>query len=113
VTPRIVASDGDLYRGRVTWGRTKKRNAAGEWDVSARPESDWIQVDRPDLRIVPEPLWQAVHERLARVGTRRTDLGRRRDRDFESRYLLSGFVRCAVCGGSIGAINRAQGHRPT
>ena len=29
-------------------------------------------------------------------------------RDRESSYLLSGFTRCAVCGGSVGVLDRRQ-----
>ena len=59
-----------LYRGRVVWNRTRKRDQWGRQRPHARPEAEWMQVDRPDLRIVSESLWRSVHakreERRAR-----------------------------------------------
>lgn len=72
----------------------------------------------PALRIVSNEHWAAAHARLegiraqlfqasgGRIGVRR--------RDVESRYLLSGFARCARCGGGLGVMSgshsSARGH---
>jgi hypothetical protein len=72
----------------------------------------------PALRIVSDEQWVAAHTRLegirvqviqasgGRIGVRR--------RDVESHYLLSGFARCAVCGGGLGVMSgshrSARGH---
>jgi site-specific DNA recombinase len=53
-----------LYRGEFVWNQTRKRNAWGEKRGSARPEAEWIRQPRPELRIVPEELWQAAHARI-------------------------------------------------
>jgi DNA invertase Pin-like site-specific DNA recombinase len=37
--------------------------------------------------------------------------GHRARGDMESRYLLCGFARCAICGGGIGAMTRSRGKR--
>jgi hypothetical protein len=58
----------DLYRGRIVWNQRKKRNEWGQVRVTVRETSDWVAVEAPTLRIVPEALWQAAHARLA--GTR-------------------------------------------
>ena len=59
-----------------------------------------------------EAEWKAAHVRLqqARV-TMTTAIGRRAivRRDYESNYLLTGFVRCATCGGAINAVSRSHG----
>jgi hypothetical protein len=76
-----------------------------------RPESEWLVVDAPALRIVSEELWRAAHDRLER--TRQTyvvggRLGGRPEAGIESRHLLSGFVLCGVCEGSMHAIKRTS-----
>jgi hypothetical protein len=42
-----------------------------------------------------------------------TAIGRRAfvRRDYESKYLLTGFVRCTSCGASITVVSRKQGKR--
>jgi len=103
----------ERYRGVVVWNRTKKRNAAGVKAPTARPEMEWLRQDHPDLRIVSESAWDAAHTRLrtrrARVTT--TPGRPRRSRDIESPYLLSGFGRCAKCGGSFTVLSRNYGKR--
>src|SRR5262249_58204996 len=53
-----------LYRGEIAWNRTRKRNAWGIKRQTVRAEADCVQLEIPALRIVPEPLWQAVRERF-------------------------------------------------
>jgi hypothetical protein len=57
----------DLYRGRITWNRTRKRNQWGEHAQTARPESDWLEVPAPHLAIVSAEAWEAAHTRLTAV----------------------------------------------
>jgi DNA invertase Pin-like site-specific DNA recombinase len=54
----------DLYRGVITWNKSKKRNAWGQKYQTYRPENDWLQVPAPHLEIVSEAVWQAAHERV-------------------------------------------------
>jgi hypothetical protein len=62
----------DLYRGAIVWGRKRKRDQWGQHRVTRRDEAEWIRRQDEGLRIVPEALWDAVHERLE--GTRRAYL---------------------------------------
>jgi site-specific DNA recombinase len=98
--------DRRLYLGEMVWNRTQKCDAWGRKHQQARPETDWIRTAAPALRIVAETDWQAAHGRLAGVRARLAGTGgssgHRRARDIESAYLLSGFARCAVCGGGFG-----------
>ena len=72
-------------------------------------------VARPDLRIVPEPLWNAVQERLrgsSGAYLRSTD-GRLQGRPLNgiaAKYLLTGLVSCGVCGGSLTIRTRSHGN---
>ena len=50
----------ELHRGEIVWNRTKKRDSWGVKCQRSRPESEWLRVPAPDLRIVDEELWQAA-----------------------------------------------------
>ncbi len=83
----------DLYRGLITWNRTRKRNPWGLHQQAPRPASRWLEVPAPHLRIVSDADWQATHHRIlrARVQYERDTHGQRRPhRDRESKYLLPG-----------------------
>ena len=104
-----------LYRGEVVWNRTKKRDAWGQKRPTDRPSDAWMRREAPELRIVPEDLWRAARARLdgSRAKYLRGTDGRLygRARDVESPYLLSGFCRCARCGGGFSVVSRAHGKR--
>jgi hypothetical protein len=66
------------------------------------------------LRIVPADLWAAVQSRLN--GTRgahlrREPIGGRPVDGIESKYLLTGMLACATCGGGIAVMSRAYSSR--
>ena len=105
-----------LYRGEITWNRTRKRNAWGIKRQTGRAEAEWVQLEVPALRIVPEPLWQAVRERFrdTRASYLRATNGQlwgRPANGIESRYLLTGLAQCGLCGGSLIVHSRASGGR--
>lgn len=85
----------ELYRGRVLYNRqTFRKDPETRKRVSlANAAADLVAQDVPDLRIIDEPLWQAVALRLAQLGGSRPDQARRPKR------LLSGLLRCGHCGG--------------
>ena len=102
------------YRGLIRWNQTRKRNAWGKQQQTARPASDWLEVEAPSLRIVTEAEWAAAHRRLAKARAqyeRETHGQRRPHRDRDSKYLLAGFARCALCGGGLHVRSRSHGHR--
>jgi site-specific DNA recombinase len=105
-----------LYRGVVVWNQTRKRNAWGQVQQRARGSAEWISIDAPQLRIVSEELWTAVHERLdasRRQYLRGTkgQLWGRPARGVESKYLLPGLARCGTCNGSMYVKSRQHGKR--
>jgi site-specific DNA recombinase len=108
-----------LYRGEVVWNRSQKIVKGGTKKQRKRPESEWLTFTAPELRIIPDNLWQRVKARLderaalfPRSQTTRKLIGRPRYQD-ESAYLLVGFVRCSVCGGPVGTESRAHGSNGT
>ena len=95
-----------LYRGIVTWNRTKKRNTWGIQQQRKRPEKDWLKISMPELQIVSEAEWKAAHDRLnatRAVYLRETkgELWGRPASTLDSKYLLTGLVKCGLCGGSV------------
>jgi hypothetical protein len=106
----------ELYRGVIVWNQTRKRNAWGQVAQRARGTEEWITVPAPQLRIVDEELWTAVHERLAasRASYLRGTKGQlwgRPARGVESKYLLPGLARCGVCNGSLYVKTRSHGRK--
>lgn len=104
-----------LYRGEIVWNRSQKVVRAGTKKQRKRPQSEWLTLSAPELRVVSEELWQRVKARLderaalfPRSETTHRLMGRPRHQD-ESAYLLVGFVRCAACGGPVGTESRAHG----
>lgn len=74
---------------------------------STPPSSEWIRQHRPDLRIIDEDLWRSVQERL-NVTEEKFGIGPGRPprgaaRLVGSQHLLSGLIRCAICGARMTA----------
>jgi site-specific DNA recombinase len=91
------------YRGVVVWAKTKKtRNPqTGRRIQRKRPQSEWVRVEMPEQRIVPDKLWKAVQDRLAfveRVYGSHSRKGGLMNRSASSPYIFSGLLKCGVCG---------------
>jgi len=99
------------YVGEVAWGKLQKVTRRGTKHQRHRPESEWLTVPTPELRIIPEDLWQRVHVRFAERAAAMPMVGGRGVPRFsaDSAYLLVGLARCAACGASIGTELRAHG----
>jgi site-specific DNA recombinase len=98
-----------LYRGEIVWNRTKKRDGWGQQNRRQRCASEILRVPAPELRIISDEVWRTAHAQFSKRQSKYATAGRR---DIESRYLLSGFARCASCGGGLAAHSRRHGgHR--
>jgi site-specific DNA recombinase len=101
------------YIGNWTWNKTRflKDPDTGKRKPVARARDEWMQVERPELRIIDAELWQAVQARLADMVDETGPTRARRPpggaHAAYSSYLLSGFLRCGLCGA------RMQGMRFT
>jgi site-specific DNA recombinase len=89
-----------LYRGELIWGRREWRknpdSEKRERRYRLRAEEEWVRIGVPDLRIVSDELAlqaSAELERRALPAGSRSAVGARR-----SRHLLSGLIKCGVCG---------------
>jgi site-specific DNA recombinase len=107
----------EMYVGRVIWNRSRFVKAPGtnKRVRRQRPRSEWRIIDRPELRIVSDELWERV---LARLASTMKIYGQHQrkgllNRIASSRYLFSGIVKCAVCGGNlvITSGRSRRGHR--
>jgi site-specific DNA recombinase len=88
----------ELYVGRLVWNRQKfeKDPDSGKRVPRPNPPSGVIVKDVPELRIVPNDLWEAAKARQAATRQNvRTGMVRAR----RPKYLFSGLTKCAVCGG--------------
>lgn len=102
-----------LYRGEIVYGRAKKRAPDGHVRPTRRPESEWLRVPAPHLRIVPPDVAAAVDARFAGQRQRALRLhdGRLMGRPpgEGSPYLLTGLLTCGVCGGSLEVLSSGAG----
>jgi hypothetical protein len=55
----------ELYHGQRVCNKIKKRDATGQQRVQDRPAHEWLTLDVPELRIVPEALWLDVQARIS------------------------------------------------
>lgn len=104
----------ELYAGVLVWNRQRfiKDPNTGKRVSRANPESNWIRVKVPHLKIVDDNLLQAVRARqkeiAAKVGPCPTNTleGRARRLHLANRpaSLLSGLLFCGCCGGKVGMI---------
>ena len=100
---RVILGN-DRYRGRLIWNRSRWVRVPGTRRRRRvlRPESEWVVVERPDLRIIEERLWVRVQQRRARVRAhydRPSQFGKGRVE--YGTHLLSGLLACGTCGGLL------------
>jgi len=96
-----------LYQGVFVYGKTRNEDRGD--DVVKVKADDTLEIPRPELRIVSDDLWLAVHDRLAKT---RANYLRKENGTLWSRpefgverYLLAGLTVCGLCGGSMGVRN--------
>ncbi len=99
----------EMYIGRLVWNRLRyiKNPETGKRVSRLNPQEEWIVHDVPDLRIIDEDLWKEVktrqtgirHKFVSADGNGLTAIKR-------NRYLFSGLIKCASCGGGFSIIYR-------
>jgi site-specific DNA recombinase len=95
----------DLYAGKVVWNSSRfvKVPGTNKRVRRARPQNEWRMVPHPELQIVSDDLWQRVKERQENLlvtygGAKHKGL---QPRSATSPYLLSGILKCGVCGANL------------
>src|SRR5262245_1056617 len=90
-----------VYIGEIIWNRQQGlRHPIKETRVRReRDQSEWIITQAPQLRIIEQPLWDAVQKM---VSQRKRGGGTAKGRIVARKSgLLSGLVRCAACGADM------------
>jgi DNA invertase Pin-like site-specific DNA recombinase len=93
----------ELYIGRYVWNRrewVKDPDNPTRRTPRLRSRQEWKTVERPDLRIISDELWQAVRARMLSPRRRSGQRGR----SAPMRTLFGGLLRCSVCGGAMVAV---------
>jgi DNA invertase Pin-like site-specific DNA recombinase len=114
---RVILANA-IYKGRYVWNArqfikdevpdmTRKQiKNKGEYKICRkRPPSEWLVSQIDEWRIVTDELWQRVHNRTKKL---RSD-DKRRKNGGTAKYLLSGLLRCEVCGAHY-VIQNARGY---
>ncbi|MEO1222408.1 MAG: recombinase family protein, partial [Pseudomonadota bacterium] len=93
----------EIYIGTLVWNRQQfiKDPDTGKRVPRFNPQSEWVRVPVPELRIVEQDLWDAVKERQRELPDKKEDFRKAR----RPRYLLSGLLKCGVCGGGFAKAN--------
>jgi site-specific DNA recombinase len=99
----------ELYVGSLVWNRLRyvKDPETGKRVSRLNPDSGWIVQNVPGLRIVDQELWERVKTRQGAL-----EAGRRSGESpgywerRRPRYLFTGLMQCAVCGGGIVHFNK-------
>jgi DNA invertase Pin-like site-specific DNA recombinase len=86
-----------MYVGKVIHGKmkTERDDRTGHIRRRVADVADRIEHDMPWLRIVPQEVWDQNQERLSEL--RKPSLRDHR----RPKYLLTGLVKCGVCGASF------------
>jgi len=85
----------ERYIGILIWGKHRNVDKGGRTRRrSARPESEWVRTEVPDLRIVSDELWQAVQRRRRPPTSSGGPAA-----GYSTASLLSGLAQCGLCAG--------------
>ena len=95
-----------MYVGRIVWNRLRyvKNPSTGKRESRLNDPREWIIKDAPELRIVPQRLWDKVKARqhaMTRDTRPKTANAKTADGFWNHqrpRYLLSGLMKCGCCG---------------
>ena len=103
----------ETYIGRLVWNRLRYAKEPDTGRRRSRPNNGDLvtTTEIPELRIVPQHLWEAAKARQATLERTTNDPDARSHvpRPFWSkqrpRYLFSGLMRCGECGGGFSKIS--------
>ena len=91
-------------RRQLVWNRLTyvKNPNTGKRQSRLNPPEAWIIKEVPELRIVPQGLWDAVKARQVQMARSTRPDNKKADfwKHQRPRYLLSGLMKCGACGAS-------------
>ncbi|WP_423208842.1 recombinase family protein [Paracoccus yeei] len=105
----------ELYVGRLIWNRQRfvKDPVTQKRQARPNPPEQWIIEEVPDLRLIPDDLWQHAKDRQGAIRADMNPAGVQSARPRPERarrpdYLFSGLMKCACCGASYTLINKTR-----
>ena len=95
----------EMYIGRMVWNRCHfvKRPGTNKRVKRENPESEWIIIQQPELRIIDDDLWDRVQQHIAWVN-KKYNYGNTpgfAHRAETSLNLLTGFLQCGLCKANL------------
>lgn len=104
------------YIGIIERGRTKvvRRNDGGKKTLKV-PREKWLVIERPEVRIVPQDLWDAVRARVQKYHAEKVRAGVSENKPFKydgtTNKILTGVVKCHRCSTGLVQTSGKSGGR--
>ena len=98
----------EMYIGRLVWNRQRfiKDPDTGKRVSRMNPQSEWVTLDVPELRIIEQDLWDQAKARQRSVkADRETGDSNRLHQRQRGKYLLTGLTKCGSCGGGYSMVS--------
>jgi site-specific DNA recombinase len=92
-----------IYIGELAWGRTRVTPRGGQAKRRVRTAEPAVLVERPELRIIEDALWNQVQARKAatRAHYAKGGLATKPAGGTATKYLLTGILRCGTCNSTM------------
>ena len=96
----------ELYVGRLVWNRQRfiKDPDTGKRVARLNPQEEWLSQDVPELRIIPDALWEKAKARQGAYTAPREQFREAK----RPTYLLSGLLECGCCGGGFSLVSKTH-----
>jgi site-specific DNA recombinase len=92
-----------VYVGQLAWGRTRVVSRGGK--AKRREKGDPTVVERPELRIVTDEIWNQVQTLRAATAAHHGKGGTLKPAAATpTKYVLTGILRCGTCGSTMSMI---------
>lgn len=103
----------EIYIGSIVWNKSRwlKVPGSNRRVRRPRPKSEWKIFQSPELRIITHEVWNQVQRKNAWT-TERYSTGARKglaNRALSVPYILSGILKCGLCGAALGIIRGRGG----
>lgn len=95
----------EIYIGRQIWNKLSYRKdpRTGKKRSRLNPQEEWVITEVPELRIVPQELWDKVKEYQGTLDKKPAFNHKKRPP-----RLLSYLLKCGECGGGMSMISQTQ-----